>query len=453
MQFNKSMIFIILAIMLYSCPATADNRADNRSKAKEIVSSLEKAGINKSMVSEFSSLTTTIKIADNYYSINEKNIAEKYYQLALQKAGIIMASIPDGSTRFPEVTLEPSLPTEKPLKNQDTNSKPAVKHESSIPVPEESNLSNPQTSDMKKKESVETSDSKEEQKNENNTEMLKDNIVSDKIIGNTGIYTVVKGDSLSLVSAKLGVSREHLAIENKLGSSRVSLRTGQKLKYNNRKIIPKRLKNGIVINVPDRTLYYFKNGKLETALPVALGVPVVNEKYDWRTPLGKFKITAKIKEPTWYVPTSIQSEMEERGKEVITSIPPGPDNPLGQYAMKTSLPGILIHSTIRPGSVYGFASHGCIRVYPDRMEELFKEVKVSTQGEIIYRPVKVTLTENGAVLLEVHKDVYNHKIILAKEARELLEKHKLTDMVDWKKVEQVIRNKAGIAQDVTLYKP
>ena len=228
------------------------------------------------------------------------------------------------------------------------------------------------------------------------------------------------------------------------------LKVGQKLKFNNRKIIPQRMTNGIVINIPDRTLYYFKRGKLATSLPVALGVPKKGEKYDWKTPTGKFKIIAKQKDPTWHIPLSIQSEMEEEGKDVITTIPPGPQNPLGKYAIRTSIPGIMIHSTTRPGSIYSFASHGCIRVYPEQMEKFFPLVNVNTPGEIIYRPVKLAVTENGRVFMEVHQDAYGTGTRLAATAKKMIEKQHLSSRVDWDKVESVIKQRAGIAEDVTL---
>jgi L,D-transpeptidase ErfK/SrfK len=142
--------------------------------------------------------------------------------------------------------------------------------------------------------------------------------------------------------------------------------------------------------------------------------------------------------------------MEEQGKEVITSIPPGPTNPLGKYAIKTSIPGILIHSTTKPWSIYSFASHGCIRVYPEQMEGFFREVLVNTPGEIIYKPVKLAITEQGRVFLEVHRDVYGKSSGLALEARRLIEKQKLSDQVDWKKVESIVKLKSGIAEDISL---
>jgi L,D-transpeptidase ErfK/SrfK len=84
------------------------------------------------------------------------------------------------------------------------------------------------------------------------------------------------------------------------------------------------------------------------------------------------------------------------------------------------------------------------------MEEFFKEVKVNTPGEIIYKPVKLAVTKEGRVFLEVHRDVYGRSSGLATEARRLIEKQKLSEQVDWKKVESIVRLKSGIAEEISL---
>jgi L,D-transpeptidase ErfK/SrfK len=84
------------------------------------------------------------------------------------------------------------------------------------------------------------------------------------------------------------------------------------------------------------------------------------------------------------------------------------------------------------------------------MEEFFKEVTVNTPGEIIYKPVKLAITEEGRVFLEVHRDVYGKSSGLATEARRLIEKQRLSERVDWRKVESMVRHTSGIAEDVSL---
>jgi L,D-transpeptidase ErfK/SrfK len=268
------------------------------------------------------------------------------------------------------------------------------------------------------------------------------------ITGKKLTYVVRKGDTLRLIGAKFGVNWKLVARQNRI-NPKTFLKPGQKLSINTRRIIPKILQDGIVINIPDRTLYLFKNRKLEKVLPVALGMTKLYGELLWQTPTGKFKILSKIKDPAWHVPPSIQKEMELDGKTVITLVPPGDENPLGKYALKTSLPGILIHSTIAPESINSYSTHGCIRVLPANMEDIFDEVQINSSGEIIYQPVKIARSENGQIFLEVHQDVYDRHENLPALTKRLIAKNNLELLVDWNKVNASLRRKSGVPEDIT----
>ena len=84
------------------------------------------------------------------------------------------------------------------------------------------------------------------------------------------------------------------------------------------------------------------------------------------------------------------------------------------------------------------------------MEDFFYQIRVKTIGEIIYRPVKLAVTENNRIYLEVHHDAYGKSSSLDSDARGQITKMRLKERVDWSKVEAVIRQKTGIAEDVTL---
>ncbi|MBA4372919.1 MAG: hypothetical protein C0402_08650 [Thermodesulfovibrio sp.] len=267
------------------------------------------------------------------------------------------------------------------------------------------------------------------------------------LVGGDSVYTVKKGDTIELIGARLGVSSRQLAQENNLDPKK-PLKQGTSLKVNTRRIVPLVVENGIVINIPDRTLYYFRAGQVDTMFPVALGM-VPRKDADWTTPQGKFTVLRKEKNPSWYVPKSIQAEMEAEGKEVETVVPPGPTNPLGRYAIKTSIAGILIHETIKPQSVYHFRSHGCVRVMPEHMEKFFERVEVNTQGELVYLPVKVALSPEGRVFLEAHGDFYKKIKDLKAAARKEIEARGLLDSVDWEKVEKVLKDRDGVPRDIT----
>lgn len=414
-------------------------RADTRQEAMHELSRLRQSASARSMPDELNSADATFAIAEHYFQSNDLIQSERFYLLTIQKARIILASLPTtsaNSTSSPVTLPSPPAAADSPAPAPDTPAADAPQQ--AIPAPAAETATPAVIQDV----SIPPMESE--------PEYFSDDVTSERLVGTASTYAVVKGDTIRLVAAKLGVSRQHLIKKNKLDAT-AYLKIGQKLRYNNRKIVPQRMKNGIVVNIPDRTLYYFKQGKLAVSLPVALGVPVKSDKHDWKTPTGKFRVTAKMKDPTWHVPPSIQSEMEDWGKEIITSIPPGPDNPLGKFAIKTSIPGILIHSTTKPWSIYSFASHGCIRVYPEQMEELFKAVTVNTPGEIIYKPVKLAITEEGRVFLEVHRDVYGKSSSgLATDARRLIERQNLSERVDWQKVESIVRHTSGIAEDISL---
>jgi len=269
------------------------------------------------------------------------------------------------------------------------------------------------------------------------------------IISEDTLYTVVKGDTIERIGARFGVDWRRIVKDNSLDIKK-NLRVGQGIRVKTSRIVPVERDNGIVINIPDRMLYFFRNGKLDAAFPVGLGKPAKKGARGWTTPVGKFTILQKGKNPSWHVPESIQSEMAEEGKPVLTLVPPGPDNPLGRFAFKTSLQGIMIHETIWPGSVYQFRSHGCIRVTPEHMEKLFDKVEINTPGELIYMPVKAAVSESGRIFLELHRDTYGRSKDLRAEIEAQLNRLGVSARVDRQKIESMIKDKSGVAEDITL---
>lgn len=269
------------------------------------------------------------------------------------------------------------------------------------------------------------------------------------IIGGEILYTVEKDDTLERIAAKLGVSVKRIVDANALDPKK-RLARGQVLKVYDRKIIPDPMDEGIIVNIPERRLYLFREKRLVETFPVALGLSRKVNGFDWRTPTGRFVITAKQKDPTWLVPPSIQKEMELEGKEVITSVAPGPDNPLGKHALTTSIPGILLHETNKPASIGRYASHGCIRVHPMHMAKLFPEVKKNTPGEILYQPVKLAVTADQRIYLEVNGDAYGKIKSLRAEALRRIEEAGIAGKVDWTKVERLVKERNGIAEDITM---
>jgi L,D-transpeptidase ErfK/SrfK len=171
------------------------------------------------------------------------------------------------------------------------------------------------------------------------------------------------------------------------------------------RILPSGPREGIVVNLPEHRLYYFPKrvaGRPQRVYtyPVSIG------KMDWHTPLGKTSIVQKRENPSWTPPESVRKEHRERGDPPLPAVvPPGPNNPLGAYAMRLGLKGAyLIHGTNNPIAVGMAVTHGCIRMYPEDIEELFPMVPVGTPVYLINEPVKVAWID-GLLVLEVHPQI------------------------------------------------
>ncbi len=98
-----------------------------------------------------------------------------------------------------------------------------------------------------------------------------------------------------------------------------------------------------------------------------------------------------------------ETHLKDDGDILPASIPPGPDNPLGEYALRLGIPGgaYLIHGTNKPVGVGMQITHGCIRLYPEDIEYLFGEVPVGMAVRIVNQRIKTGWVD-GALYLEVH---------------------------------------------------
>jgi len=265
--------------------------------------------------------------------------------------------------------------------------------------------------------------------------------LSEHVAGREFSYTVRKGDSLSSIGARFGVGTGVLAASNDLSTSS-ALKIGQPLRVDNRHIVPNILGDGIVINIPQRMLFYFKEGRIIRHFPVGLGRPA------WPTPAGEFRIIEKRQDPAWHVPLSIQKEMRREGKPVETCVPPGPDNPLGKHWLGLSIGGYGIHGTNAPASIYQFRTHGCIRAHADDIAKLFDEVVRGTPGILVYRRLLIAKA-GDRIFMEVHRDAYNKEPYVQDRFEATVEKFGLESMVDRPLAQDIIRKQEGIAREIS----
>jgi L,D-transpeptidase ErfK/SrfK len=210
-------------------------------------------------------------------------------------------------------------------------------------------------------------------------------------------------------------------------------------------IIPRSRYRGVVINIPEMRLYLFpqrtKPGDTVSVRTWAVGIGMERTP----SPVGPFHITAKDKHPTWYVPDSIYRTMDPPKRRVVG---PGEDNPLGDYRMRLSKGLYSIHGTDVPWSVGRLTTHGCIRLYPEDISELFRSVRSGTVGELVYQPIKFGETD-GQIYVEVHDDLYRRIPNLQREALRVARQAGLMKRIDTERLRQAVREKRGVPVLVT----
>jgi lipoprotein-anchoring transpeptidase ErfK/SrfK len=126
----------------------------------------------------------------------------------------------------------------------------------------------------------------------------------------------------------------------------------------------------IVIRRSANKLFLYNGMRYLRTFGVATG------QSQYPTPLGRFRIVVKWKNPWWYPPDSAWAKD-------LDPVPPGPSNPLGTRWMGISSPGVGIHGTPEPGSIGYSVSHGCIRMRITDAEWLFEKVPVGTTVFIV----------------------------------------------------------------------
>jgi len=236
-------------------------------------------------------------------------------------------------------------------------------------------------------------------------------------------------------------------VSDKEGNRFIRLGAGKDIYIPNSYLLPNVPRKGLVLNLPEYRLYYYRSGQVITH-PISIG------RVDWNTPLGKTSIIAKTRNPTWTPPASIRKEHAEKGEILPAVFPAGVDNPLGLYAMRLGRAGYLIHSTNKPLGVGMRVSHGCIRMYPRDIERIFPSVAVGTPVMIINAPIKVGWSKDK-LYIEVHLDLedkqrsYQQRLEVALN---LIEKAKGNQLIN---ISGAVLKKALIDSDgipVAIYK-
>lgn len=219
------------------------------------------------------------------------------------------------------------------------------------------------------------------------------------LIGFTTTIKAFNEDTLLDIARQFDLGQEEILLANP-NVDRWKPERGAEVIIPGQFILPKAERKGVVLNLPEMRLYYFYTDDLEETSMVKT-YPVSVGRMDWNTPLGQAKIVRKDKDPSWYPPESIKAEAIAAGDPLPDFVPPGPGNPLGRYALRLNIPGYLIHSTNKPYGVGMRVTHGCIRMYPENIEELFPIIPVQTIVQLVNQPIKLGW-QNQTLFLEIH---------------------------------------------------
>jgi lipoprotein-anchoring transpeptidase ErfK/SrfK len=124
----------------------------------------------------------------------------------------------------------------------------------------------------------------------------------------------------------------------------------------------------IVVRTKERRLYYV----IGDGRAVAYRVGVGKAGKQWA---GTAQVDGKYLEPAWSPPEEVRRD----NPRLPLVIPGGsPKNPMGAAALTLSVGQYAIHGTNAPGSIGGFVSYGCIRMYNQDIVDLYDRVPVGT---------------------------------------------------------------------------
>lgn len=128
----------------------------------------------------------------------------------------------------------------------------------------------------------------------------------------------------------------------------------------------------IVVDLSNLELSLYDGLRLDRTYPVAAGSP------SYPTPQGRWEVINKAENPTWTNPAP-----DGWGKDLPLQIAGGPSNPLGTRALYLNAPGIRIHGTPASYSIGSYASHGCVRMLMEDVEELYEIVPIGTIVHVV----------------------------------------------------------------------
>jgi len=266
----------------------------------------------------------------------------------------------------------------------------------------------------------------------------------DAIIGQMSLITAKESDTFIELARRFGLGYQELVLANPKVDPWLPGQ-GTQVVIPTRYILPKAKRKGLILNLAEMRVYYFPKrepGYVYT-YPISIG------KDGWSTPNAQTTIIGMKKDPTWTPPESIRKEHEEKNDPLPDKVPPGPDNPLGEYAIRLGLSGYLIHGTNNPRGIGMRVTHGCIRLHPDDIKDLFARVKVNTPVLIVNQPYKLAWSD-GQLYAEMHPSEGDETGTKSRNLTQFVKaiigatESKKEYQVNWRLANQLAKNKTGL---------
>jgi L,D-transpeptidase ErfK/SrfK len=263
----------------------------------------------------------------------------------------------------------------------------------------------------------------------------------DDVIGQLAVIRLEKGDTLPDIARHFSLGINAISAANP-GVDVWVPEAGERIILPLSFILPDAPREGIVVNLATMRLFQFKEDSkslMVSTYPVGVGTK------ERPTPTGQMYVERKATRPTWIVPASIADDHRKKGDPLPAKVPPGPQNPLGEFALYLSKSSYLIHGTNKPASIGLKATNGCLRLYPENVAMLYNDTPVKTPVVIVNQPYLIG-QRNGVLYMEAHAPTEDSG---ATELEKIYAKLKNIEKksalkFDWKKIKQIQTEARGI---------
>jgi L,D-transpeptidase ErfK/SrfK len=269
-----------------------------------------------------------------------------------------------------------------------------------------------------------------------------------EVVGYVQRTTIGKEDTFSDIARRFDVGYQEMVLANP-GVDPWLPGVGREVVVPTEFVLPAAPHQGIVVNVAAMRLFYYpphKKGEQQIVYTYPIGIG----REGWKTREGITTVISHTKDPVWVVPKSVREEHARDGDELPAEVPPGPDNPLGQYRLRLGWPTYLIHGTNKPYGVGMRVSHGCMHLYPEDIAELFNEVPIGTKVTIVNQPYlfgwknDTLYVQAYAVMEDDKRDWTTKRKRLLAPLLDAKARQQVADQADWANIDELVQHPRAV---------